>query len=45
MTDFKGVKLTVRKAMSNEEGGRNIAIPPWQVIDKVNLSGEGARFA
>ena len=38
MTDNKGVKLTVQEAVSNEDIGRNIAILPWQVIDRLNLS-------
>ncbi len=45
MTDSKGVKLTVKEAVSNEEVGRNIALLPWQVIDRLNLSGEGVHFA
>ncbi|HNX18469.1 MAG TPA: CDC48 family AAA ATPase [Methanoregula sp.] len=38
MTDNKGVKLTVQEALSNEDVGRNIAILPWRVIDRLNLS-------
>jgi transitional endoplasmic reticulum ATPase len=38
MTDNKGVKLTVQEAVSNEDVGRNIAILPWRVIDRLNLS-------
>jgi hypothetical protein len=39
MTDNNGVNLTVQEAVSNEDvGHRNIAILPWQVIDRLNLS-------
>jgi transitional endoplasmic reticulum ATPase len=38
MTDNKSVKLTVQEAVSNEDVGRNIAILPWRVIDRLNLS-------
>ncbi|HVP95515.1 hypothetical protein [Methanoregula sp.] len=38
MTDSKGVKLTV-EGLSNEYPGRNIAILPWRVIDRLNVSG------
>jgi hypothetical protein len=41
MTDSKGVKLTGQEAVS-EDIGRNIAILPWQVIDRVSLSGGDA---
>jgi hypothetical protein len=37
MTDNKGVKLTVQEAVS-EGIVRNIAILPWRVIDRLNLS-------
>jgi hypothetical protein len=38
MTDNKGVKLTVQETVSNEDVGRNIAILPWRVTDRLNLS-------
>jgi len=38
MTDNKSVKQTVHEAVSNEDVGRNIAILPWRVIDRLNLS-------
>jgi len=38
MTDTKGVKLTVQEAVSEEDVGRNIAILPWRVIDRLSLS-------
>ena len=38
MTDSKGVKLTVQEAINEADVGRNIAILPWRVIDRLNLS-------
>jgi transitional endoplasmic reticulum ATPase len=38
MTDPKGVKLTVQEAINEADVGRNIAILPWRVIDRLNLS-------
>ncbi len=38
MTDSTGMKLTEQEAV-NEDIVRNIAILPWQVIDRLNLSG------
>jgi transitional endoplasmic reticulum ATPase len=38
MTDSKTVKLTVQEAINEADVGRNIAILPWRVIDRLNLS-------
>ncbi|MGB8219853.1 MAG: hypothetical protein WCE46_05660 [Methanoregula sp.] len=42
ITDSKTVKLTVQEAINEADIGRNIALLPWQVIDRLSLSGGDA---
>ena len=42
ITDSNTVKLTVQEAINEAEFGRNRAIHPWRVIDRLSLSGGDA---